>query len=149
MSFPNRGEIQSNHLKYMKTRPSMRAQLLATLIVVTASFDRVAAQTPPVIVSAWPTNQVIFPGATNVSFYAVAVGTAPLQYDWFFNGVKLENKTNAVQILRQRHQFHVATEPRSVKKANSYQLGKDGVWEYWSDGVVGPPSPQYSVTSLL
>ena len=99
----------------------MRAQLLATLIVVTASFDRVAAQTPPVIVSAWPTNQVIFPGATNVSFYAVAVGTAPLQYDWFFNGVKLENETNAVQILRQRHQFHVATEPRSVKKANSYQ----------------------------
>jgi len=98
MSFPNRGEIQSNHLKYMKTRPSMRAQLLATLIVVTASFDRVAAQTPPVIVSAWPTNQVIFPGATNVSFYAVAVGTAPLQYDWFFNGVKLENETNAVQI---------------------------------------------------
>ncbi len=76
----------------------MRAQLLATLIVVTASFDRVAAQTPPVIVSAWPTNQVIFPGATNVSFYAVAVGTAPLQYDWFFNGVKLENETNAVQI---------------------------------------------------
>jgi hypothetical protein len=64
MSFPNRGEIQSNHLKYMKTRPSMRAQLLAT----------------------------------NVSFYAVAVGTAPLQYDWFFNGVKLENETNAVQI---------------------------------------------------
>jgi hypothetical protein len=51
-----------------------------------------------VIVSAWPTNQVLFPGATNVSFYAVAVGTAPLQYDWFFNGVKLENETNAVQI---------------------------------------------------
>ena len=148
MSFPNRGEIQSNHLKYMKTRPSMRAtpcdlncgdRKFRPRCSPNASGDRVRLAYQPGDLSR--RDQCVLLRRRSGD-RAVAIR---LVLQWRQTGERNQRGSN----LRQRHQFHVATEPRSVKKANSYQLGKDGVWEYWSDGVVGPPSPQYPVTSLL
>ena len=62
-------------------------------VITMTAIGEGASQAVANQINAMGTNALlIFPGATNVSFYARAVGTAPLQYDWFFNGVKLENE---------------------------------------------------------
>jgi uncharacterized repeat protein (TIGR03803 family) len=49
---------------------------------------------PPVI-TAQPTNQLTLPGP-NISFAVSLTGSAPLQYQWLFNGADLPSATNAV-----------------------------------------------------
>lgn len=52
---------------------------------------------PPVIV-AQPTNQLTLPG-TNISFGISLTGSAPLHYQWLFNGTNLLNATNVAYTI--------------------------------------------------
>jgi subtilisin family serine protease len=47
-----------------------------------------------------PTNQTVLAGAT-VTFTALAFGTAPIRYQWQFDGADLTNATNATLLLAQ------------------------------------------------
>jgi hypothetical protein len=51
----------------------------------------------PIIVSQ-PTNQTVGVGGTAI-FWVVAAGTAPLSYQWLFNGTNLDGATNATLAL--------------------------------------------------
>jgi len=55
------------------------------------------AGTAPVITTQ-PTNEVVVAGGT-ASFAVTATGTAPLSYQWLFNGTNLFNATNATLTL--------------------------------------------------
>jgi uncharacterized repeat protein (TIGR03803 family) len=61
---------------------------------VTSSVATLTVIDPPVI-TAQPTNLLVLPG-TNAAFGVSLNGTAPLRYQWRFNGTNLLNATNAV-----------------------------------------------------
>jgi len=58
---------------------------------VTSSLAQLTVLVPPSITTQ-PTNQTVAPGAS-ANFYASASGTAPLSYQWTFNGSALPNAT--------------------------------------------------------
>jgi uncharacterized repeat protein (TIGR03803 family) len=52
----------------------------------------------PPIITAQPKNLVVLPG-TNVAFGISLTGTAPLRYQWQFNGTNILNATNAIYAI--------------------------------------------------
>jgi hypothetical protein len=63
----------------------------------TSQVARLEVLVPPVITSQ-PRNQSVSAGA-NVSFSVTAKGTAPLNYQWLFNGIEMLGATNASLVL--------------------------------------------------
>ena len=62
---------------------------------VSSSNSRPATVTVvPMIIAAQPTNQLVRAGS-NATLRVAAVSTAPLSYQWFFNGLSLSIQTNA------------------------------------------------------
>jgi uncharacterized repeat protein (TIGR03803 family) len=64
---------------------------------VTTSNATLAVINPPII-TAQPVNLVVLPG-TNVAFGVSLTGTAPLRYQWLFNGANILNATNAIYTI--------------------------------------------------
>jgi uncharacterized repeat protein (TIGR03803 family) len=64
---------------------------------VTTSNATLTVIDPPII-TAQPTNLVVLPG-TNATFGISLTGTAPLRYQWQFNGTNILNATNAIYAI--------------------------------------------------
>jgi uncharacterized repeat protein (TIGR01451 family) len=62
-----------------------------------ASFEAAPFNMPATVVSP-PTNQIVVRGDT-VTFLVIADGTAPLSYQWSFNGTNLPDATNSLLVL--------------------------------------------------
>lgn len=51
------------------------------------------------VITRQPASQVVFVGATNVTFSVTATGSQPLSYQWSFNGASIEGATASTLVL--------------------------------------------------
>jgi hypothetical protein len=71
---------------------------VSNLFGLTASSNAILTLVSSPVITASPSNQVVAAG-TPVTFSAAAAGTAPLAYQWQFNGVNISGATNTSLLL--------------------------------------------------
>ncbi len=73
-------------------------QLYGSGLKIAARITRTDLTNFPPLILVQPRSQTV-PAGSSVTFSVVAEGTAPISYQWFFNGVELSDATNSILAL--------------------------------------------------